>query len=109
VHLDSVHVSLETSFIALEILFWEHACFDVHLDSAHVSLETSFIVLEILFWEYACFDVHLDSAHVSLETSFIVLEIPRAKSDSGCHRRPMALPYGRERRLEANHIHFCGR
>jgi hypothetical protein len=38
---------------------------------------------------------------------------PACKSDAGASmqfdRRPMALPYPYRRRLEADHIHFCGR
>ncbi len=54
-----------------------------------------------------------DSVHSCTETVFIFQEILRAKSDAGAlmqfDRRPMALPYPYGRRLEADHIHFCGR
>jgi hypothetical protein len=60
-----------------------------------------------------CLDVHSETVHICTETSSIAWEILRAQSDSSTSlqfdRRPMALPYGRERRLEANQIHFSGR
>jgi hypothetical protein len=56
--------------------------------------------------------MYSDSVYDCPETSLIILEIMRAKSDCSASlqfdRRPMVLPYERERRLEANHIHFCG-
>jgi hypothetical protein len=56
--------------------------------------------------------VHSDAVPICTETFSILQEILRAKSDAGASlrlgRRPMVLPYKRERRLEANHIYFCG-
>jgi hypothetical protein len=47
--------------------------------------------------------MHSDSVQICTETFCITLEIPRAKSDADASlqfdHRPMALPYGRERRL----------